>query len=178
MAQLPVPVRAALGLIASVADAIKDGRGLPDGLVEGIADKALELPVLAVSTALQASLRAQQRYAALTVRGDELLSQLRGGPPEEPPAWAQFDDEPGLPPTEPRPSEPVPAAEPELLVEAPIVALVDPPAKRAAKRAPSKRPATKVAPATVTPTPIKARAVPSPRTGRPSAFDRIGGDQP
>ncbi|MBV9595151.1 MAG: hypothetical protein JO147_15305 [Actinobacteria bacterium] len=82
MSQLPTPLRAALGLVATV---IQDGRGLPE--------KALELPVLAVSTALQVSLRAQQRYAALTVRGDELLTQLRGGAPDEPPAWATFDDE-------------------------------------------------------------------------------------
>ena len=68
---LPAPFRAALGVVASLADALRDGRGLPD--------RVLELPVLAVSTALQLSLRAQQQYAALTVRGDELLTQLRGG---------------------------------------------------------------------------------------------------
>ena len=47
------PVRAAVGLVAVAAD---EARTLPD--------RAIELPVLAVSTALQMSLRAQQRYAA------------------------------------------------------------------------------------------------------------------
>ena len=91
--QLPAPLRAALGLAATVADtvteAVKDGRGLPPGFT----DKVLELPVLAVSTALQLSLRAQQQYPALTVRGDEVLSQLRGVS-DEAPEWATFDDDP------------------------------------------------------------------------------------
>ena len=82
MAQIPTPLRAALGL---VANAIEGARTLPD--------KAVELPVLAVSTALQFSLRAQQRYAEFTLRGDEVLSRMRGLP-EEPPSWATFDDEP------------------------------------------------------------------------------------
>src|SRR6266702_611766 len=81
MAQIPTPLRAALGLMAN---AIEGARTLPD--------KAVELPVMAVSTALQFSLRAQQRYAELTLRGDELLSRLHGLP-EEPPDWATFDDE-------------------------------------------------------------------------------------
>ena len=81
MAPIPTPVRAALGLMAS---AVESARTLPDRVVE--------LPVLAVSTALQVSLRAQQRYAELTLRGDELIGRLHG-PPEEPPAWATFDDE-------------------------------------------------------------------------------------
>ena len=62
-------------------------------------DQVLELPVLAVSTALQFSLRAQQQYAALTVRGDELLAELRGGPSDDPPPWAQFDDRASRRPT-------------------------------------------------------------------------------
>jgi hypothetical protein len=81
MAPIPTPVRAALGLMAS---AVETARTLPDRVVE--------LPVLAVSTALQVSLRAQQRYAELTLRGDELIGRLHG-PPEEPPSWATFDDE-------------------------------------------------------------------------------------
>lgn len=83
MAQIPTPLRAALGL---VANAIEGARTLPD--------KAVELPVLAVSTALQFSLRAQQRYAEFALRGDELIGRIRGVP-EEPPSWATFDDEPG-----------------------------------------------------------------------------------
>jgi hypothetical protein len=79
MPQLPTPLRAALGLAATALD---EARHLPD--------KAIELPMLAVSTALQLSLRAQQRYAALAARGDELLNRL--DTTDEPPAWATFDE--------------------------------------------------------------------------------------
>jgi hypothetical protein len=78
MPQLPTPIRAALGLVATAMD---EARNLPD--------RAIELPMLAVSTALQMSLRAQQRYAHLAAKGDELLS--RGEVSDEPPEWAQFD---------------------------------------------------------------------------------------
>jgi len=74
-----------------VATVIEDRRALPD--------KALGLPVLAVSTALQISLRAQQRYAAFTAKGDEVLAQLRGIP-DEPPAWARFDELPADEPSD------------------------------------------------------------------------------
>jgi hypothetical protein len=82
MAQLPAPLRALIGLVATVT---QDGHEL--------SDKTVELSVQAVSNALQLSLRAQQHYAALTVRGDELLAQMRGGPPDDAPDWARFDDE-------------------------------------------------------------------------------------
>jgi hypothetical protein len=78
MPQLPTPFRAALGLMATAMD---EARNLPD--------KAIELPMLAVSTALQLSLRAQQRYAHLAARGDQLLN--RREPTDEPPDWAVFD---------------------------------------------------------------------------------------
>ncbi len=77
--QLPGPVRAAVGLAASAAD---NAKHLPD--------RAIELPMLAVSTALQVSLRAQQRYARLTARGDQALSRRKTG--DEPPEWATFDE--------------------------------------------------------------------------------------
>jgi len=89
--QLPGPVRAAIGLAANVAD---EARHLPD--------RAIELPMLAVSTVLQVSLRAQQRYAMLTARGDEVLG---GHPGDEPPAWATFDDPVDLAPS---PDDPTP----------------------------------------------------------------------
>jgi hypothetical protein len=76
---LPGPIRAAVGLVASAAE---EARHLPD--------KAIELPMLAVSTALQASLRAQQRYARYAALGDQVLN--RRAPTEEPPAWATFDE--------------------------------------------------------------------------------------
>lgn len=76
---LPGPLRAAVGLAATAAT---EAKHLPD--------RAVELPMLVVSSALQASLRAQQRYARLTARGDEVLN--RRPPTAEPPPWATFDD--------------------------------------------------------------------------------------
>src|SRR6185437_685430 len=52
-----------------------------------------QAPVVAVSTAMQVSLRLQQRIAELAARGDEVLSQLRGTS-SEPPEWATFDETP------------------------------------------------------------------------------------
>lgn len=78
---IPQPLRAAAGLAAV---AIDSARKLPQQVVG--------LPVLAVSAALQASLKAQQRYAELVTRGDQLLGQLRGQE-EGTPAWARFDDD-------------------------------------------------------------------------------------
>jgi hypothetical protein len=77
--QLPTPFRAALGVVALARDAVRQ-----------FPDNAIELPMLAVSTALQMSLRAQQRYAELAARGDALLSGQRIT--DEPPAWASFDE--------------------------------------------------------------------------------------
>lgn len=77
---IPPPLRAATGLAALTIDA---ARKVPQQLVG--------LPVLAVSTALQASLKAQQTYAGLIARGDEVLGQLRR---REDAPWARFDDEP------------------------------------------------------------------------------------
>jgi hypothetical protein len=78
---IPMPLRAAAGLAAVAIDEI---RRLPDQLVS--------LPVLAVGTAMQASLKLQQRYAELVARGDQLLGQLRRRP-EGTPSWARFDGE-------------------------------------------------------------------------------------
>jgi hypothetical protein len=78
---IPMPLRAAAGLAAT---AIDEARRLPDRLVG--------LPVLAVSTALQVSLKAQQRYAELVARGDHLLEQLRGQQ-QGTPDWVRFDEE-------------------------------------------------------------------------------------
>lgn len=78
MPALPMPLRAAIGLVAT---ALEEARNLPD--------RAIELPMLAVSTALQMSLRAQQRYAHFAARGDQLLN--RREITDEPPEWAVFD---------------------------------------------------------------------------------------
>ena len=85
---IPPPLRAAAGLAALTIDA---ARKVPQQLVG--------LPVLVVSTALQASLKAQQTYAGLIARGDDVLGQLRR---HEDAPWARFDeDEPaaGRPPS-------------------------------------------------------------------------------
>ena len=81
MANVPTPIRIALGLAATAVD---EARKLPERMPE--------LPMTAISTAMQASMRVQQRLAELTVRGDEVLSRLRGSS-EEPPSWATFDDD-------------------------------------------------------------------------------------
>src|SRR5690349_126953 len=76
---LPLPVRVAVGLAAV---AVEQARELPR--------LALELPVTAVSQALQASMRVQQKITELAIRGDRVLG---GTPAEDVPAWATFDDE-------------------------------------------------------------------------------------
>jgi hypothetical protein len=79
MSELPTPLRAAIGLAAEAAET---ARHLPD--------RAIELPMLAVSTALQLSLRAQQRYAMLAARGEAIINHQEVT--DEPPPWATFDD--------------------------------------------------------------------------------------
>jgi hypothetical protein len=80
MPPLPSPVRAALGLAVTMLD---EARHLPD--------KAIELPMRAVSTALKYSLRAQQRYAELAARGDEVIAARQTG--DAAPSWAKFDED-------------------------------------------------------------------------------------
>ena len=78
---LPLPVRVAAGLVAT---AVEGARELPR--------LALELPVTAVSQALQASMRVQQKVTELAIKGDRVLGV--GPPIEDEPAWATFDDDP------------------------------------------------------------------------------------
>jgi len=78
--EIPAPLRAAAGLAAA---AVEEARRLPSRLAS--------LPVAAVSAALQASMRVQQRYADLVGRGDQVLSGLRE--PDEQPPWARFDED-------------------------------------------------------------------------------------
>jgi hypothetical protein len=168
MSQIPTPLRAALGL---VANAIDGARTLPD--------KAVELPVMAVSTALQFSLRAQQRYAELTLRGDELLSRLHGLP-EEPPDWATFDDEqagthgddPGTAPAAQAAASPAPAT-----ASQPMTSAAKQP--RVRKSAPAKKSAAKTAVAGKAKSAKRASAagaktVRAKRSAKPSAFDAVG----
>ncbi len=88
MSPLPYPVRIAAGLVVT---AVEQARDLPR--------HAVELPVTAVSQALQVSMRVQQKVTELAIKGDRALGTLRAG--DDVPSWATFDDE--LPaPIEPR----------------------------------------------------------------------------
>jgi hypothetical protein len=80
--EIPGPLRAAAGLAAVAVD---EARRLPSRLAG--------LPVLAVGAAMQASMRAQQRYAELLGRGDQVLAHLRES--DEQPPWARFDEDDG-----------------------------------------------------------------------------------
>ena len=84
MPNIPTPIRAVLGLAATAVD---EARKLPETLPQAVTT----VPLMAVSTAMQASLKLQQHLATLAARGDEVLSQLRGSS-AEPPSWATFDD--------------------------------------------------------------------------------------
>ena len=80
MKPLPFPVRIAAGLVAT---AVEQARDLPRFVVE--------FPVTAVSQALQASMRVQQKVTELAIKGDRVLGGLR--PVEEAPSWATFDED-------------------------------------------------------------------------------------
>ncbi|SOD75140.1 hypothetical protein SAMN05892883_4345 [Jatrophihabitans sp. GAS493] len=154
MSQLPRPLRATIGLVFTCVDTVRSSP-----------EKALEVPMLAVSTALQFSLRAQQRYAEFTVRGDEVLGRLRPTP-DEPPAWATFDEDVELD------TFVLTVEEDELLiVEVSDEFDAEPTTPSAAEAAATETKAPKKA------TPAKKSATPRkvspPRTGRPSAFDTV-----
>jgi hypothetical protein len=77
---LPLPLRLAAGLVAT---AVEQAMDLPRLVVE--------FPVTAVSQALQASMRVQQKVTELAIKGDRALGTLR--PVEEKPSWATFDED-------------------------------------------------------------------------------------
>lgn len=79
--EIPEPIRAAAGLAATVLD---QARQLPTAITG--------LPVRVAGIAMQTSLRLQQRYAGLVVKGDELLIQISRSDDADPP-WATFDDD-------------------------------------------------------------------------------------
>ncbi|ALE74982.1 MULTISPECIES: lipid droplet-associated protein [unclassified Pseudonocardia] len=80
MSPLPFPVRIAAGLVVT---AVEQARELPR--------HAVELPVTAVSQALQVSMRLQQTVTELAIKGDRALGALR--PADDVPNWATFDDD-------------------------------------------------------------------------------------
>ena len=176
--QFPGPVRAVVGLLANAAE---EAKHLPD--------RAIELPMLAVSTALQASLRAQQRYARLAARGDDVLNRRR--PTDDPPAWATFDepvsiDELRRGAAGASSAEQARAAS-DLLDEllggaedeepsAPPVAKKPPAAKKAtpAKKAAAGTTPERKAPAKRAADAGRGKSVNKPRNGAPSRFDTVG----
>lgn len=70
---IPTPVAAALGIVPTVLDG---ARRLPG--------KAVVLPVLAVSIALNTLETVKKEYDELAGRGERLVTRLLGGSPEEP----------------------------------------------------------------------------------------------
>jgi len=84
MTNLPTPIKAALGL---AAEAVETAKRLPETLPE----KVSTVPMMAVSTAMQVSLRMQQRITELARRGDEVLGRFRTATADAP-AWATFDE--------------------------------------------------------------------------------------
>lgn len=80
MKPLPLPVRLAAGIVAL---AVEQARDLPRLVIE--------FPVTAVSQALQASMRVQQKVTEVAIKGDRALGALR--PVEERPSWATFDED-------------------------------------------------------------------------------------
>jgi hypothetical protein len=138
MTPLPLPIRVAAGLVAS---AVEQARDLPR--------LAVEFPVTAVSQALQASMRVQQKVTELAIKGDRALGTL--SPVEERPGWATFDDEDddegslsnngGSTITElRRPAREAPAREPE--PQAPAATAVETAAETTAAAAAGEPPAT------------------------------------
>lgn len=87
MSDFPAPLRATLGLAVTTVETVRES-------MKTLPRRTAGFPVTVLSAAAQLSLRAQQQYAALISKGDEVVGALRGIP-DEPPAWAQFDDEPG-----------------------------------------------------------------------------------
>jgi len=79
--EIPEPIRAAAGLAATMLDR---ARQLPSSITG--------LPVRVAGLAMQASLRLQQEYAGLVVKGDELLTMFNRSDDADPP-WATFDDD-------------------------------------------------------------------------------------
>jgi len=80
MSDVPLPLRIAAGLVVT---ALEQARELPDQLAD--------LPVTAVSSAVQAGMRVQQRVTELAIKGDQVFSLLR--PVEDTPPWARFDED-------------------------------------------------------------------------------------
>ena len=75
---VPMPIAAALGIVPSVVDSAKR---LPS--------KAVQIPVLAVSSALTALESARREYDDLVVRGEQVVARLRGQSLDHLEDWAE-----------------------------------------------------------------------------------------
>ncbi|MCU1596197.1 MAG: hypothetical protein JWO12_3589 [Frankiales bacterium] len=75
---VPTPVAAAVGIVPTVVDSV---RRLPG--------KAVQIPVLAISTALGALETARRDYTELAERGERVISRLRGGSLDGLEDWAE-----------------------------------------------------------------------------------------
>ncbi|WP_219414840.1 lipid droplet-associated protein [Pseudonocardia nigra] len=160
MSPLPLPVRVAAGLVAT---AVEQARDLPRHVVE--------FPVTAVSQALQASMRVQQKVTDLAIKGDRALGALR--PVEDEPSWATFDDEVAEPSgngsntvTKLRPQAARRAAEEPPAAPEPVVVDEEPPAVERPEAEPLEDRAVEVA-AEVTA--VAAEGVEPERTGAEDA---------
>lgn len=135
MPDAPMPLKIVLGLAATAVD---EARKLPETLPAAVS----KAPVFVVTTAMGASLRLQQRLTELSIRGEQLLSQLRGTS-EQPPSWATFDD----PPSEASEGAAPRAAFDLIDYQDPGDDADDDPADLPAATAPAKKAAAKKAPA-------------------------------
>jgi hypothetical protein len=153
MPDAPMPLKIVLGLAATAVD---EARKLPETLPAAVS----KAPVFAVTTAMGASLRLQQRLTELSIRGEQLLSQLRGTS-EQPPSWATFDD----PPSETSEGAAPRAAFDLIDYQDPGDDADDDPADGPAAPAPAKKAAAKKAPAK---TVKKAPSKKAPLKGSPA----------
>lgn len=74
---VPTPVAAALGLVPTVVDGVKSLPG-----------KAVQLPVLAISSALTALETVRREYGDLAGRGEQVVARLRGTDRDGTEGWA------------------------------------------------------------------------------------------
>lgn len=150
MSPLPLPVRLAAGIVAL---AVEQARDLPRLVVE--------FPVTAVSQALQASMRVQQKVTEVAIKGDRALGALR--PVEEKPSWATFDED--EPSTNGNGSGTVTSLRPQTVPQP----RTRPPGTRVTRTPPAA--ATPAAPKTA-PGKAAPEAPPRPRTSQPVAVSR------
>jgi hypothetical protein len=165
MPQLPTPVRALIGLAATLLDRL---RQMPED--------APEVPVQIVGAAMQLSLRVQQQIATYVARGDEVLARVRRMS-DEAPSWATFDEPPTntakKPADDGRPTPKkatAPRAAPKPPAPAKAVGLAPNGAKKTAKKAAKKATKKVPAPGAAEPAAVRSKADQTPKAP-PSAAE-------